>query len=57
MRRRELLWTALCAAAVRPSRADTTGLHQILAGYDTSAMLVLHGGLDAGLFGGVKGRD
>jgi len=44
MRRRELLWTALCAAVIRPARADAVGLRQMLAGYDTTGMLVLRGG-------------
>ena len=44
MTRRDLLATLLCAAAVRPVRPDTRDLLTLLAGYDTSAMLVLRGG-------------
>jgi CubicO group peptidase (beta-lactamase class C family) len=44
MTRRELLATLVCAAAVRPARASTRDLRALLAGCDTSAMLVLRGG-------------
>jgi CubicO group peptidase (beta-lactamase class C family) len=42
--RRDLLATLLCATAVRPARASRRDLRTLLAGYDTSAMLVRRGG-------------